>query len=180
MPVSIRLRREAVTPFRALVSPFVALILAGCGGPEAEPDAAPPGTAPANADPDDVPITETDVQRPANYGEAISRVEGYRDTIRDEIAAGRPTKAHRALDELDIVLNWLPAIARDSGVPKDRWEAVNTTAQQVRDLFNQVHSRIDAGQDPDYAVIADGVEKSIAGLRAESPVPSDPGEVGNP
>jgi hypothetical protein len=180
MSGTIRLRREAVAPLRALISPLVAVILAGCGGPEAKPVAAPPATAPAQADPDDVPITEADVQRPAGYGEALARIEGYRDTIRDEIAAGRPTKAHRALDELDIVLNWLPAIARDSGVPKDRWEAVNTTAQQVRDLFNQVHSRIDAGQAPNFAAIGDDVEKSIAELRSESPAPAGPGEAGNP
>jgi len=62
------------------------------------------------------------------------------DTIRDEIAAGRPAKAHRALDELDIVLNWLPGVARDGGVlvragQKERHKAVMMAAVVTSALF---------------------------------------------
>ncbi len=149
----------------------IAFGLIGCGDttPEAPPKPAPAAPAPATAgvtDPDDVPITEADVTRPRSFAEAITRIEGFRAVIRDEIAAGRPTKAHRALDELDIVLNWLPGIARDSGVPKDHWEAVNTTAQTIRGLFNQVHSRIDAKQEPDYGAVSVAIEQAITALKA--------------
>ena len=104
--------------------------------------------------------------RPKDFAEAVARIKGYRDSIRADVTAGRPTKAHRALDELDIVLNWLPAIARDGGVPKDRWEEVNTTAQRVQELFNKVHGQIDAKQTPDYAAIAGEVDKALAQLEA--------------
>lgn len=162
-------------------SVFVLALLfgpAGCGGPTPDAASTPPPAAPEQtpttaiaADPDDVPITEADVARPKDYAEALGRIEGYRDTIRDEVAAGRPTKAHGALDELDIVLNWLPSIARDSGVPKERWEEVNTTAQGIRDLFNQVHSRIDAKQEPDYGSVSEAIDLSIASLKALTPAP---------
>lgn len=144
--------------------------LVGCGGSAPDstaPPAVPPPASSAETatDPDDVPITEADVTRPGDYAEALRRIEGYRDTIRDEIAAGRPTKAHRALDELDIVLNWLPEIARDGGVPKPHWEAVNTTAQEIRELFNRVHSRIDAGQEPDYGSVSEPIDRAIGSLK---------------
>jgi 3-oxoacyl-ACP reductase-like protein len=154
---------------------MVALSAGGCGGDEpAAPQAAPqtPKPSAASPDADDVPITEADVARPKDYAEAVTRIDGYRDTIRDEIAAGRPTKAHRVLDELDIVLNWLPGIARDSDVPKEQWEAVNTTAQKIRGLFNQVHSRIDAKQEPDYGAVSNEIDEAIVALGAIHAAPA--------
>lgn len=156
----------------AYVASFtIAAFLAGCGetnpqppAPPSSPAAVPGVNATPPADSDDVPIKEADVKRPANFPDALTRIKGYRDTIRDEIAAGRPTKAHRALDELDIVLNWLPEVARDSSVPKEQWETVNTTAQQIRELFNKVHSKIDAKQDPDYSAVSKDIDQSIKQL----------------
>jgi hypothetical protein len=146
--------------------------LIGCGAPAtdsavppAPPAVASSAPAPVAQDPDDVPIKEADVARPKDYSEAVGRIEGYRDKIRDEIAAGRPTKAHRGLDELDIVLDWLPAIARDSGVPKEQWEKVNLTAKAIQDLFNQVHSRIDDKKEPDYASVSAGIDAAIGELK---------------
>jgi hypothetical protein len=155
----------------------------GCGGdqPPAAPSATSTATAPAVApDADDVLITEADVSRPKDYADAVARLGGYRDTIRDEIAAGRPTKAHRALDELEIVLNWLPGIARDSDVPKEQWEALNTTAQKIRGLFNQVHSRIDEKQEPDYGSVAKDIDDALSALQAIQATPTDAEEKGQP
>ena len=150
------------------------LALVGCGGsgPAPEDQAAPdlgdggPVAAEPAHDPDDVPITEADVERPADYDAAVSRIEGYRDSIRDDIAAARPTRAHRALDELDIVLDWLPEIARDGGVPRERWEEVNTAAQGLRESFNAVHAQIDAGEAPDFDAVAADVDEALARLRS--------------
>lgn len=149
------------------------VLLAGCGsGTEPGPAAQPQSSAAAKAkaktahDPDDVPITEADVERPEGYDDAVARIKSYRGSIRDDIAAGRPTKAHRALDELDIVLDWLPGIARDGGVPKEHWEAVNTAAQALREQFNKVHAQIDAGEAPDYDAVAGAVDEAIARLES--------------
>ena len=157
----------------------IALSLSGCGGSAPEAVKSAP-TAPSNnpnpaskavADPDDVPIKAADVVKPKNYADALTRIEGYRNTIRDEIGAGRPTKAHRGLDELDIVLNQLPAIARDSGVPKDQWEKINTTAKAIQELFNQVHSRIDDKKEPNYTSVSAAIDKAINDLKAISVAP---------
>ena len=104
----------------------------GCGS---APPAPVPG-ATEHADHHDVPITEADVQMPANYAEAVVRIKGYRDAIRTAAQGTEPELAHRPLDELDIVLNRLPEIARDHGVPKGQWETGEhlgaRTAQSVQ------------------------------------------------
>src|SRR4029079_12470011 len=131
----------------------------GCG--QAGPSKSTP--APVH-DPDDVPITEADVQMPATFAEAIPRIKTYRDTIRNAVAAGTPGQAHRSLDELDIVLDKLPSIAKDSGVPKEQWETVNTTAQELRGLFNQLHSQLDKKGDPDNKAVGEPIDQAIAKL----------------
>jgi len=147
-------------------------LLWGCGGqgPTSQSDSQGAGSA---LDPHDVPITEADVQMPASYAEAIPRIRAYRDTIRTESQGATPAKAHRALDELDIVLGKLPTLARDNGVPKEHWEAINTGARELRNLFNQVHSAIDAGRTPDYTAVAEPIEKAIARLAEFAPPASN-------
>lgn len=154
------------------------LLVSGCGESNPQPSAGPesPATAPQASskplgDPDDVAITEADVKRPADFTDAVARIKGYRNSIRDEIAAGRPTKAHRALDELDIVLNWLPETARDHGIPKERWEEVNTTAQRIQELFNKVHSNIDDKKKPDYESVSQDIDKAIGSLEGVTVTP---------
>jgi hypothetical protein len=138
---------------------FIALL--GCTRQPAQP-------APAH-DPDDVPITDADVAMPADYAEALPRIASSRDAIRVAIESGTPAKAHRSLDELDIVLNRLPSIAKDSGIPKEQWETVNITARELRNLFNQLHSAIDEGRPPDYAAVAAPIDKAIEKLQQVMP-----------
>ncbi len=143
-------------------------VLIGCGKtspPESnqQPDA---NHAAAANDPDDVHITADDVKRPANYAAAVARITSYRDTIRDQIAAGRPGKAHRPLDEMNFIVEWLPEIAQQSNVPKENWEALNTAAQTIRTLLDKVHENIDNGDEPDFNAVADGIQESIDTLES--------------
>jgi hypothetical protein len=140
---------------------FVVVFVVALGCAKVEPPQAPEAAA---VDPHDVPITEADVRLPATYAEALPRIKGYRDAIRREIEAGTPAHAHRSLDELDIVLDKLPATAKHSKIPPEQWETVNLTAQELRGLFNQLHAAIDAKQEPDYKAVADPIEQAIAKL----------------
>jgi hypothetical protein len=164
---------EMTTHVRWLVPAVVVVgLVSGCGEQPKKPaQTQPAGTVAPEKDAhdaDDIAITDADVERPADYADAVKRIKTYRDTIRDNVAAGRPTKAHRPLDELDIVLNWLPGIARDSGVAREKWEGVNTGAQELRELFNKVHAQIDAKEEPDYKAVAEPVDKVIERLEAIS------------
>lgn len=146
------------------------LLAAGCdhSAPQTNPA---PSSASSNEQPqdaDDVAITEADVDMPKSYGIALERIKSYRDTIRTAVTTGQDTKAHRPLDELDIVLDKLTSIARDSGVSKERWEDVNTSAKELRGLFNQVHSAIDEKRKPDWAAVGDPIDEVIGRLESIS------------
>lgn len=121
--------------------------------------------------PHDVPITEeqkTALRRQvAQYPDAVAKVKELRDETERETKDGipqNPYKAHQALDMADLLLQWLPEITRDSGVAKENWEAVNTTANDLRTLFEQVHQNIDNKKDPNFAGVAAEIDLKIAEL----------------
>ena len=119
--------------------------------------------------PNDVPLSEEEIDalknETASFDDALAKIESYRDTIRDAIAADEPPKSHRPLDELDVVLEHVPTAARNSQIPRSQWETINTTAQQIREMFNRVHAQIDAGESPNYDAVSDEIEAAIAKLR---------------
>lgn len=152
-------------------------MIAGCGRTEQaemEDGAAERTNHVAQAhDHHDTPLTAEEIaslkEETAQYQDAVQRIRQYQQTVQQETTAGEPAKAHRALDNLDIVLERLPAAARDSGVAKGKWQEVNETAQKLRELFNQIHANIDAGTDPDYGAVADAIDHSIETLATIEP-----------
>lgn len=154
-------------------------LLVGCGKSETPEPAAPSShdTADHAAGPadhlHDHPLTEEEIatltQETADYQAAVEHIERYQQTIEEKTTAGNPAEAHRALDNLDVVLKRLPEAARDSGVPRSKWQELNETAQELQELFNQIHARIDAGEDPDYASVAEEIDSRIATLAAIEP-----------
>lgn len=162
-----------------------ALFLAGCGGDAATtgdgqqtPTNSTGGTPDEHADPHDVPMTEAEIeqlrQETATWSAAIQQVQSLRDTIRTETTGGAPAKAHRSLDKLDYVLQWLPEIAQKSEVPKDQWQTVGDSAQQLRDLFNRVHANIDEGKKPDYEGVAEEIDRHVSALAKIEAKPAAP------
>lgn len=163
-------RRLALLPLGLILWVGAAAML-GCHSPatdESSVSASAGSSSPtsATADPDDQPITEADVQLPTNFVEAVRRIRAYADQIRAAIEADRPTKAHRALDELDIVLGKLMPLARDSGVPRARWESVNTAARDLRRQFDRLHAAIDDHRQPDYPVGASAIAAALTKLES--------------
>lgn len=120
-------------------------------------------------DPDDVPITAEDVDMPKCYRDAVQRVKTYRDQIESAIAANTPGKAHRPLDELEFVLEAMPYLARNDGVPKRQWETIVVAAEDISESFNQVHAAIDDHREPNYGDVARPVEDAIQRLAAVIP-----------
>lgn len=167
--------------YTALVA--VCCFVVGCGGSDSTPSAQPNSAGPAQSaathdhgdgsgphshsdDPHDVKITEADVKKPSDYKDAVARIKEYRKEIEIKGSSDTPGKAHRPLDELEIVLKWLPGIARDSNVPKSQWETVNTSAQKLRELFEKLHQSIDEKKKPDFAAVAKDLDEAIGKLDA--------------
>ncbi len=148
---------------------FLAIaVLIGCGKTPQQTSSQPSEAETATQEhiQDEGHMTADDVERPADYADAVVRIKSYRDAIRDEIAAGRPGKAHQPLDEMNFVVEWLPEIAQQSNVPKQNWEALNTAAQAIRALLDQVHERIDNGEQPDFESVAEDIQKEIDTLES--------------
>ena len=124
--------------------------------------------AESSAEEEEAPFDPSAVKMPADYREALVRIGGYRDQIRDAIAAKDLEKAHHPLDEADLVLNRLPEIARDSGVPRRHWEQVVVAAEDLNERLGELHAAIDAGQAPDYAALKQPIDDAIARLAAVS------------
>jgi hypothetical protein len=125
--------------------------------------------------PHDVPITEeqkADLRKQAaKFPDAVAKIKEFRNEAEKETKNGIPEdpyKAHQALDKTDLLLQWLPGIARDSGVPVEKLETVTTTANDLRTLFEQVHQNIDNKKDPNFAGVAAEIDKKIADLEKVS------------
>jgi hypothetical protein len=150
-------------PRRFQISFLMALSIAGCHRAAAKTDVA------ESADPDDVPITAADVDMPEMYSDAVDHIRSYRDRIRDAVAAGTPSQAHRPLDELEFVLERMPNLARDAGIPKRKWESVVLAAEDISELFGEVHAAIDERRKPDYEKVASGIDDAIERLATLTP-----------
>ena len=138
-----------------LIALFTLFVL-GCSKP------AP--TAKPTHDPHDVPITKADVKMPANFGELVTLIEGYNQQIKTAIASGKPETGHRALDELDIVLEETMTLAKSS-VAEDQMATVNEARQAIKNAFLELHQSIDAKEKPDYAAKEQAIQKAIDDLK---------------
>ena len=168
-------------PFIVLMSAAVLSVglMIGCGQQGqtgGDPTATEPSSADENAegvDPHDVPITEEQKKQlreeTAKFADAVTKVKELRDAVERETRQGipkNPFEAHQALDRADIVVQWLPEIARDSGVAKENWETVTTAANELRELFDTVHLNIDNKVDPDFASVQQQMDARIGELQA--------------
>jgi hypothetical protein len=154
------------------LSAFCLATLAGCGDATESINKKPPpgGTPSQHADPHDIPLTDEEIDKlrrdTALWPAAIEHVQSFRDTVRTETTKGEPAKAHRTLDLLERLLPWLPEIAQKNNIPKQHWQDIGESAQRLRDLFNKVHDNIDAGQAPDYAAVAEDIDRAVEKLAA--------------
>jgi len=165
--------------------------IAGCNQGSQDESATPAGeTAATDAgkeeySPHDAPITEEQKAQlkndTAQFSAAVAKIKEFRDATEQETKNGipeNPYKAHQALDQADLVLQWLPQIARDSGVAKEHWEEINTAANELRTSFEKVHQKIDNKQEPDFASVAPEIDQKIARLEEIARTPGAKGENG--
>ena len=134
------------------------------------------GAAEEAVDPHDVPITDEQKEQmrqdTAKFADAVDVVTKLSDAVETETKDGipaNPFEAHQALDKLDIVTQWLPEIAKNSGVPKEDWATVTTAANNLREAFDTIHLNIDGKKDPDFAGQKQVIDDSIAQLKSVIP-----------
>jgi hypothetical protein len=119
---------------------------------------------------------------PGSFAEAVERIAGCYNAIGKAIDAGHAHDAHRPLDEADIILNRLPEIARDSGVPKRHWEKVVVAGEEIRDLLNEIHGALDDGRPAEFQSVAPRIAAALDSLEEvfeKSSKPQSANEVRN-
>ncbi len=131
-------------------------------------------TTASETEPEEEPITAADVPLPADYVEAVQRLGGYRDAIRNAVLEGKLHSAHKPLDETNIALERLPTIARSSKVPRRDWEAIVEAGDDLGEALGEIHEAIDAGQSPDYTLHAKTIDDALARLAAIGNHAGDP------
>lgn len=150
---------------------------AGCDQNSQEVSVAPEAAVAAVAageeeyNPHDVPITDEQKaemkEATATFQDAVAKIKELRYETEQETKDGIPTNpyvTHQALDRADLVLQWLPQVARDSGVAKEHWEEINTTTNELRTLFEKIHESIDNKQDPNFASVAADMDERLSRL----------------
>lgn len=172
--MSVRLSVAALLTLVATTFWFIS----GCNQGSPDASVAPQGEeAPAAAageaeyNPHDAPITaeqKTQLQEEtAQFSDAVAKIKELCNAIEAETKDGipqQPYAAHQALDKADLVLKWLPQVARDSGVAKEHWEEINTAANDLRTSLEKVHHNIDNKQDPNFASVAQEMDQKISRL----------------
>lgn len=125
----------------------------------------------AQVEEEEAPITAADVPLPTGYVDAVQRLYEYRDAIRKAVSSGHLHDAHRPLDETNIALERLPMIAKASGVPRQKWEAIVVAGDDLAEALAVIHEAIDAGQSPDYQAHAPAIDDALHRLQvvAEKP-----------
>jgi hypothetical protein len=119
---------------------------------------------------------EADVDMPRNYAAAVARLTDYSRQIVNSVTSGRPQRAHRPLDEMDIVIGKMMPIARKSGVPRGDWEEVNLARRALRAQFDTIHASIDKNEDPDLTAAQPGIDAALARLKAVAAKLSPPAQ----
>jgi hypothetical protein len=142
-----------------------ALLPLGCGR-----DAAPTAATPAGAE-SAAHAAPRRSAMPDTFAEAVAWVSSRITEIRTHLERNQPHSAHDALDELAEELFRLPSVARDGGVPRKQWEAVNVSARAIRNGLDQVHERIDAEQAVDWKTLGAPVEAALATLTETAKTP---------
>ena len=164
---------------RMTCSLFVLLIgIATVAGCNKEPQSVGP-TDPASEnttaenDPLDIPMTDEEIaslkQSVSSYADALTKIKSFRDKICAAVTSGDVHTSHRPLDELDVLLDHVTTVVRDSNIPKSQWETVNTSVQELRDLFSGLHAQIDAGEKADYEAIAADIAAALEKLDSAQP-----------
>lgn len=115
---------------------------------------------------DDHHLCESDIDMPKDYAAAVKRIKKCRATIADEIAEGHWEEVHSPLDEATIILNKIMPIARNSGVPKSRWQDVNLAAKELKKRLDGLHSAIDKSGTADFNAAAKAIDDAIGRLES--------------
>ena len=108
---------------------------------------------------------------PQTLAEAVTQLEGIRDTIKTAFEAGTPKDCDSAVHDAWDIVEKLPALATDAGLSAEGLDGVNTAAKSLQDAMMKIHEGFHGGtaDTSSYDAVKDSMNEAIASLTSLTP-----------
>ena len=103
---------------------------------------------------------------PADLRAGVAELRKNYEAIRDAFQANDMDKAHTPLHEVGELLEGLPALADKAALGAAERDAAKAAIDAMFDGYGQIDGAIHAGKQPDYAAVAEKLDKGMADLQA--------------
>ncbi len=103
---------------------------------------------------------------PADLPAGVAELRKNYEAIRDAFQANDLDKAHTPLHEVGELLEGLPALAEKAALGAAERDTAKAAIDAMFEGYGQIDGAIHAGKQPDYAAVADKLDKGMADLQA--------------
>jgi hypothetical protein len=102
---------------------------------------------------------------PRDFPAGVAALRGNYEAIRDAFQANDSDKAHQPLHDVGGVLETLPELAGKAALGEAELASVKSAVAAMFDAYGQIDGAMHAKKQPDYAAVADKLDKGIADLQ---------------
>ncbi len=103
---------------------------------------------------------------PQDFPAGVVELRENYEAIRDAFQANDTDKAHQPLHGVGAVLEALPELAGKAALGETELASVKSAVAAMFEAYGQIDGAMHEGKQPDYAAVADKLDKSMADLQA--------------
>jgi hypothetical protein len=103
---------------------------------------------------------------PKDFPAGVAALRANYEAIRDAFQANDTDKAHQPLHDVGALLEVLPELAVKAALGDTELASVKSAVTAMFDAYGKIDGAMHAGKQPDYAAVADKLDKGIADLQA--------------
>lgn len=103
---------------------------------------------------------------PKDFPAGVAALRDNYEAIRDAFQAGDMDKAHQPLHDVGALLETLPELAGKATLRDAELASVKSAVAAMLDAYGEIDGAMHLGKQPDYAAVADKLDKGIADLQA--------------
>lgn len=103
---------------------------------------------------------------PTDFPAGVAELRKNYEAIRDAFQANDLDKAHTPLHEVGELLEGLPALADKAALGEAERASAKAAVDAMFDGYGQIDGAIHAGKQPDYAAVAEKLDRGMADLQA--------------
>ena len=103
---------------------------------------------------------------PKDFPAGVAALRENYEAIRDAFQANDTDKAHQPLHDVGGALETLPELAGKAALGETELASVKAAVASMFDAYGEIDGAMHAGKQPDYAAVADKLDKGMADLQA--------------